>query len=358
MTAIPLTTGSNARAAAGSGYRPREDTSTPRVQTRSRPAAQSPADTPYPGGASQSRVEPSGREEPCRRGEVVEVVQRRRSGLVEHGRGFGPHDHVCWRYGDARDFHHRVREFLSEGLSLGYRVCYIGTGHADGLVEDLDGIDGIDGIGEALRTGAAQVASLDATYPVGAVIEPAAQVRTYADATDAALAAGFAGLRVAADCTSLVRTPEQLDAFSRYEHRIDRFMVDRPFSAMCAYAADEVDDQSFAQVACMHPNTNASSAGFRLHGAADRGTALAGEVDQSDEDLFTLALHRADLRPHGGQLVLDATGLTFLDHRNLLRLARHAADRGASLVLRTSWPGVSTLVDLLDLTDVRVERAA
>ncbi|MFE9749014.1 MEDS domain-containing protein [Saccharothrix saharensis] len=262
---------------------------------------------------------------------------------------------MCWRYRDAHDLRDRVREFLSEGLGLGYRVCYVGTGDHDGLVRDLDGIDGI---GAALKTGAAQVASVDTTYPSGAVIEPAAQVRAYAEATDAALAAGYAGLRVAADCTPLVRTPEQLDAFSRYEHRIDRFMVDRPFSAMCAYAADEVDARAFAQVACLHPNTNVSAAGFRLHGAADRSITLAGEVDRSDEDLFPLALHRADLGPRGGQLVLDATDLTFIDHRNLLHLSRHAADRGTSVVLRTSWPGVSTLVDLLDLTNVRVERAA
>jgi hypothetical protein len=262
---------------------------------------------------------------------------------------------VCWRYRDAHDLRDRVREFLSEGLSLGYRVRYVGTGDPDALVRDLDGIDGI---GQALRTGAAQVASLDVTYPLGAVIEPAAQVRTYGEATDAAVAAGYAGLRVAADCTPLVRTPDQLDAFSRYEHRIDRYMVDRPFSAMCAYAADEVDERTFAQVACMHPATDASYTGFRLHAAADRAVALAGEVDRCDEDLFTLALRRADLGARGGQVVLDATGLTFIDHRNLLHLSRHAADLGTSVVLRTSWPGVSTLVDLLDLTNVRVERAA
>ncbi|MEV6717356.1 MEDS domain-containing protein [Lentzea sp. NPDC051208] len=286
---------------------------------------------------------------------LVEVTYKRKSGFAVHGRGFGPHDHLCWRYRDEHDFHDRVREFLSEGLTLGYQVRYIGTGDPDVLVRDLDGIDGID---EALKAGTAQVASLDTTYPVGAVIDPATQVRAYAAATDAALAAGFAGLRVAADCTSLVRTPEQLDAFSRYEHRIDRYMVDRPFSAMCAYSADKVDDHAFAQLACLHPNANTASPGFRLHAADDETTAFAGEVDQFSEDLFALALHRADLRPHGGQLVFDATGLTFLDHRNLLRLSRHAADQDASVVLRTSWPGASKLVNLLEITNVRVESAA
>ncbi|XVS61601.1 MEDS domain-containing protein [Actinosynnema sp. CA-299493] len=278
----------------------------------------------------------------------------RRSGLVEHVRGFGSDDHVCWRYRDVREFRDQARVFLSEGLALGNRVCYSGTGDLDALVGDLAGIDGID---EALRTGAARVASLDATYPVGTVIDPAAQVRVYAEATEAALAAGFTGLRVAADCTPLVRTPEQLAAFARYEHRIDRYMTDRPFSAMCAYSGTEVDDDAFAQVACMHPNANTTYPGFRLHAAGDRTTVLSGEVDSND-DLFSLALQRADPRPHDGRLVFDGTDLTFLDHRGLLHLARHAAGRGASVVLRTSWPGVSTLVDLLDLSNVRVERAA
>ncbi len=279
----------------------------------------------------------------------------RRSGLVEHVRGLGSHDHVCWRYHDAHEFHDQVRGFLAEGLALGHRVRYLGSGDADALVEHLHGVEGLD---EALRTGAAQVVPLDATYPVGTVIEPTTQVRTYAQETEAALAAGFTGLRVAADCASLVRTPEQLAAFSRYEHQIDRYMTGRPFSAMCAYSGAELDEQAFAQVACMHPSTNTAHPGFRLHAAGSRVTALGGEVDQSDDGLFALALQRADPRPHDGQLVFDATDLTFLDHRNLLRLARHAADRDASVVLRTSWPGVATLVDLLGLVNVRVERAA
>ncbi|QQQ74034.1 MEDS domain-containing protein [Saccharothrix sp. 6-C] len=279
----------------------------------------------------------------------------RRSGLVEHVRGFGPGDHVCWRYRDVREFRDRAREFLSEGLALGHRVRYLGAGDPDALVEHLNGIDGID---EALLTGAAQVASLDAAYPIGTVIEPAAQVRTYAGATEAALAAGFTGLRVAADCTPMVRSPEQLASFARYEHQIDHYMAGRPFSALCAYSATEVDDDAFAQVACMHPNTNTSYPGFRLHAAGDRTTVLSGEVDSTDGDLFGLALRRADPRPRDGQLVFDGADLTFLDHRGLLHLARHAAGRGASVVLRTSWPGVSTLVDLLDLANVRVEPAA
>jgi len=47
-------------------------------------------------------------------------------------------------------------------------------------------------------------------------VDPDAQVRTYAAATGAALAAGFTGLRVVAEATPLVRTPEQLDTTSSW----------------------------------------------------------------------------------------------------------------------------------------------
>jgi hypothetical protein len=279
----------------------------------------------------------------------------RSSGLVDHTRGLRAHDHVCWRYQDVREFRARAREFLSEGLAQGCRVAYTASGSVQALTEDLRGIDGID---EALGTGAVQVASLDIQYPVGAVVEPEGQVRSYAEATRAALADGFAGFRVAADCTPLVGTPEQLDAFARYEYLVDRYMADHPFSAMCAYAAGVVDDRAFAQVACMHPSTNSPSPGFRLHATGGHGTALSGEVDPASEELFAVALARAELRPRGGRLVLDAGGLEFLDHNSLLRLATYAADRRASLVLRTFWPGAARLVELLNLDNVRMEATA
>lgn len=275
--------------------------------------------------------------------------------MVEHVRGLGDHDHVCWQYDGLPEFRVRAAEFLAEGLALGHRACYVASGDMETLVEDLRGIDGVE---RALREGALHVASLEATYSSGAVIDPVAQVRAYARATEDAVAAGFTGLRVAADATSLVAAPEQVDAFARYEHMIDHHMAARPFSAMCAYDRARLDERTIAQVACMHPNTNTEAIGFRLHGAGDGVTALGGEVDLFTAELFTLALDRADLRPQDGRLVLDATDLTFLDHNSLLHLAGHAAARDATVVLRTEWLGAARLVALLNLDNVHVEQVS
>ncbi|ANZ40430.1 hypothetical protein BBK82_34865 [Lentzea guizhouensis] len=279
----------------------------------------------------------------------------RRSGVVENVRGFGLHDHVCWRFDDRTQLRDRAAEFLADGLRLGQTVRYIGSGAVDRLREELAGTDVLRA---ALRDGTAQVTSLDDAYPVGTVIDPAAQVRAYAAATEQAVADGFTGLRVAADCTALVGSPRERAAFATYEHLVDRYIATHPFSAMCAYDGTLLPDDAIEQVARMHPNTNAEHVRFRLHGTDRAGCAagLSGELDSASRDEFAWALDLADPRPVADELVVDAAGLTFIDHNSLLRLTDRARRHGATLVLRTGWPGAARLVRALGLPDVRVEK--
>lgn len=276
--------------------------------------------------------------------------------MVENALGYGLHDHLCWQYDDPAELWSRVQEFLGEGLANGARVCYVGGAPAETLLSELRRIDGM---AEALRGGAAQVTSLADIYlTTDTVVEPAAQVRAYAAATEEALAAGYTGLRVAAEATPMVRTPAQLEAFARYEHLVDRYMAEHEFSALCAYDTRELGVDAIAQLACMHPSTNLATSGFRLHAATgeDYSVTLNGELDLSTEDLFTTALGRAELPPRGGELIVDATGLDFIDHRSVLRLLEHARSRAATLVLHTSHPCPTRMVELLGLADVRVEQ--
>lgn len=276
----------------------------------------------------------------------------RTTGVIENARGLGLHDHVCWAFDDQDDFRYRVREFLEEGLELGQRVWYVAPGDVETLADDLRGLAGMD---LALRTGAAQVVSVDTAYPVGTVIEPAAQVQAFVMAATQAVMAGFTGLRVAADTTPLVRTAAQLDAFARYEYLVDRCIASQPLTGMCAYNRVELGEDVIGQLACLHPNINRGTAQFRLHTSHQATASLNGELDMTTVELLSLALQRADLQPHGGELVVDAAGLTYIDHRALLMLAESTRQVQATVVLRTAWPGAAPLVELLDLQEVRVE---
>jgi anti-anti-sigma regulatory factor len=189
------------------------------------------------------------------------------------------------------------------------------------------------------------------------VIDPAVQVRAYATATDEAVAAGYTGLRVVADATSLVRTPAQLDAFARYEHLIDRYMRTRPMSAICGYDRRELGDRTIAELACMHPETNADEVLFRLYACppGDGSATLTGELDPTTAQLFSTALERADLHPVDGRLTVQASQLRFIDHRSLMLLQDYAQRHGTTAVLHTSRSAAARLVELLDLSRVRVE---
>ncbi|MFI7552230.1 MEDS domain-containing protein [Verrucosispora sp. WMMD703] len=262
--------------------------------------------------------------------------------------------HLCWAYDDPAGFMTHAVEFLRAGLAAGERVWFVVSGPAEPV---RDHLLGVRNFADALLTGAAQVRSLDGAYGSTAVIDPASQVASYRRATREAVAAGYSGLRVAADATELVRTAAQRDAFARYEQRVNEMMRTEPFQAMCAYDRSQLGEPAVAELACLHPEHNLGQLLFRLYAVPLRQgqAALAGELDPSNHDLFRTALDRADLQPVDDELVLDADGLRFLDHRALIHLNEYARDRQVTVVLRAARSGVARLAALLDLPDLRVE---
>ncbi|MEU4477536.1 MEDS domain-containing protein [Micromonospora sp. NPDC023966] len=260
--------------------------------------------------------------------------------------------HLCLAYDDPAALEARAVAHLAAGLAAGEQVWLVAPGGPDSLAHRLDRLPGLD---EALRRRALRLVPVEQAYRHGEIVDPEKQVRAYAAATADALAAGYTGLRVVAEATTMVRSTAQRDAFARYEHLIDRWMRHHPMSAICAYDRRELSDAAIAELACMHPETNADVL-FRLHaGGGEAVVEVGGELDPSNNRLFAAALNRADPRPLDGRLVLDATGLRFVDHRCLLHLRDHARRHDATAVLRTSRSAAARLAELLDLDEVRVE---
>lgn len=258
------------------------------------------------------------------------------AGEIPVARPSGAGRHLCWVYAERVSFLVRARTFLAEGRAAGAQVRLVG--------DDLPALDGV----EAVPT--------REFYPPDAVVDPLAQVEVYAAATAATLAAGHTGLRVAVDATPLVRSAPQLAAFAAYEHRIDRYMADHPFSAMCGYDRRQLGAAAVADLACMHSHHNLSEPPFRLHGAPGSGeVALSGELDVTSAEILARALDRAVPPVVDGELTFDAAGLDFVDHRSLLQLADYARGRGATAVLRTPLASAARLVELLRVPGVRVE---
>lgn len=278
----------------------------------------------------------------------------RASGDFECGCGAGPQDHVCWSYRGAGEMRRAIVAFLRDGIDRGLRVEYVASSDLPEMRADLAGLGDLD---ELIDLGVLGISPVTRRYGDDAVVVPAEQVAAYAAMTDAARADGFAGHRVAAEATALVRTHEQRDVFSRYEHLIDRYMADNPFSAMCVYDARVLGTDGLAEIACMHPLTQVRVSPFQLFATED-GVALRGEVDLGSRDLFSRALARAIEPLDGRELVIDIRDLEFIDHRGLLAIERAAQAAGGTVVLRGDSAVVGPLVAMLDLRSVRVEDTA
>ena len=225
------------------------------------------------------------------------------------------HTHLCQVFDDHAEFRAAAVEFLADGLARGARVRYIAPADEDTLLADLAPLMWMP---QAHRPGAVKVLSVGGTYagPRG-VRRRADPGRRLHRGHPSALADGFTGFRVAAEVTVLVRTPAQLDAFCRYEHQADRLMSRIAFTAMCGYRRAELGDDAVGQLACLHPAGGAEQAQFRLHASRGADVALSGELDLTTVDMFATAVDRTSLANVAPEIVVDATGLEFADHRNL-----------------------------------------
>jgi hypothetical protein len=250
-------------------------------------------------------------------------------------------------------------EFMADGVKGGQRVEYIGSGNIEHLRGELLHVDGAEVVLDDGGVGFSSVRDFYRFSGHSGVVDPAASVAASVSDAEMALAAGYTGLRAVVDATAVVRTPQQREAFARYEHLLDRRMSAEPISAMCAYDVGQLGRQAVAEMACLHPATSEGVASFRLHADDRVDLALAGEVDISSLDLFGTALGRVlPLSSVGHELVVDGRGLTFMNHRGLLAVDRHAATSVRSMVLQSNS---SVLVDLaggLALQALRVEQAA
>jgi anti-anti-sigma regulatory factor len=279
----------------------------------------------------------------------------RATGVFDELRGLGAHDHVCFAYDMAEDFRARAMQFLRDGLTQGLQVRYLGRGSDAELWEELTEV--LD-LSAALRHGAVGVMSLESMSGADGVVDPAAQVEAFAAATSDALDAGFAGLRVAIEASALIRSRRHVEAFTRYEHLIDRYMTTEPFSALCGYSRWELGAATVGELACMHPVCNQGATPFRVYATIGADLALGGEIDLTVRSQFTHALQRAAVRTTRPELMIDGTTLDFIDHRALLALRDYALASGATAVLQTSSRLPNRLMQMFAMEGIRAERAA
>lgn len=267
-------------------------------------------------------------------------------GHIESADGLGLDGHACWSFDQRAEFTDVVLGFLDEGLSLGQRIAFMADEPA---AEQRERLDALGDVGELTDRGALLFFNLRDLYPKGRAVDFDAQLALFSAATDASVADGYAGLRVAADVTDLVTDPETRDAHLRWECFADRALSTKPLTVLCGYRRDDLSPQLLQDLAAIHPaaNIGLDLVPFHLFGQ-DGDLALAGEVDHFSSETLDRALGLACTAGREHPLNLEA--LDFIDHRGLEILARHTPGRTAGeRAVHNESPLVRRLCDLLEL---------
>lgn len=215
-----------------------------------------------------------------------------RFGLVR----MGPHDHIGWIFSGPGEFAALAEPFLAEGAARNERLMYV--------AEDPD-IASFGEWTEALAPGTLTAATVAEVYGESGIVDATSQRVTFAQALGEALAAGYTGIRVAADNTRLVLDEERIEAWIRWEIVADHFMSQNPVTGLCAFDKARADVDTIRRLATLHPVWPAESdqPPFRLF-SNDSALWLEGEVNSFALGQARLALENL---PPQTNVVVDLT---------------------------------------------------
>lgn len=299
---------------------------------------------------------------------TVEVCQRAavasgrcpawcRAGVVDSAASLGPSDHLCWAYRSQADWADRAVEFAADGLVAGRCIQLIGDASTADLRSELAEVVASLPVARKADTGAVAVHEVADVFQWASdgIVDSDATIAFLRAAIDEARAAGYTGLRAAVDVTPLARTKAQRDATARLEYQLDRQMSSQPMGAMCGYDVEDIGPEAVAELACMHPFSNAGATPFMLYAHDDADFGLAGVIDDvTAVGIFRAALERTD-PPAGNELIVDCRGAESISERALAELDAHAARMGRTAVLRTTTSNSPSPASLSSLTSLAIE---
>jgi MEDS: MEthanogen/methylotroph, DcmR Sensory domain len=105
---------------------------------------------------------------------------------------------------------------------------------------------------ELMDRGELVIASVTEIYGPERMVAATSQRETFAAALVEARSMGYRGIRVAADNSSLVDTPERLEAWLAWEEVADRFMAENPVTGLCAFDRTRVGSATLSEVMGTH----------------------------------------------------------------------------------------------------------
>lgn len=254
--------------------------------------------------------------------------------------GLVPGDHVAWAFDDPASLRSATADYLREGVDHCERLMFIASDPVRGLVGELSRTPG------GLARGQLVVRPATDMLRRVAAGRPCRAADSLREEADAAVAAGFTGLRVWADVTDLTTSPFLAQRWLDYEIAVETVFDEKAATGLCALDTQRAGEH-WNRVATVHRVQRRRDATPRFAARVQGNVVgLVGEVDVvSAGDLESL-LDDAR-RCLTGPVTVDLADLGFIDvagTRVLARFHRDVRAAGGAVRFRHARPVTARLL--------------
>jgi len=237
----------------------------------------------------------------------------RRQLRLRTGAALQPHDDVVWMGRGIDDLYSLATTALAEGARRNEKLMFV----ADD--PDVGRLQGIDGLDELLSGGQLEVQPVEAVYGGSRGFSHTALLASFEAVLADALAAGYTGIRVLADNTSLATGDDAaFRRWLRWEQVADRFQSTSNVTGICYFDRRKLSSDRRTDLAAIHPLRSVTVPPTPFSLVVDGGAVLVtGALDFWSEEQLQRLLRTA---PDDAPLTLDLSHVEFVDHRALLAL--------------------------------------
>jgi anti-anti-sigma factor len=256
-------------------------------------------------------------------------------------------DHLCWRFDDDDQLVDAMARVVADGVAANHQVVYYTHAVPPVALEPALAARGAP----MVQAPAGQVRVLPAMP-----FDPAQVVREVEDLVARAEAEGYQGLRLITDMGWAVTDPAGAERLPWYEARINQAYLSGRVLGVCLYDQRAFDGHLLHRIGSAHPATIPLGEDstwvplLRIQRPRPDVLRLTGEIDLTNRAALAGALESAvgDL-PAGTPLVVDASGLRFMDAATVGVLSRVAQASPGGLRLTGCRRAVRVVVDYLGL---------
>lgn len=180
------------------------------------------------------------------------ISDSRLHNLVRAMEKLGRHDHLCLIYETREEQFSAVIPFVRIGLARGEKCLYV--------VDDNTAAEVIGGmkaagmeVESAVASGQLTIVSKQDAYLTQGYFDPDWMIAFLKQATDEAVAEGFAALRVTGEMTWVLGGDPGTERLMEYEAKLNYFFPENPALAICQYNRNRFSPEIIKDVISTHP---------------------------------------------------------------------------------------------------------